>query len=100
MQMVFFPVDESIINHYHGKQIWLLRIRDNINKDFRIEGSFKRDTATMKAFITLYVEKGNHIITDAWAAYDFLDNFNSLYIHHKYPWPPRFWIGTRINFTC
>ena len=38
----------------------------------------------MEAFITKHVEKGNHIITDGWMSYDFLDNFNSGYIRHKY----------------
>lgn len=38
----------------------------------------------MEAFITKHVEKGNHIITDGWVSYDFLDNFNSGYIRHKH----------------
>ena len=80
----YYSVDESLINHYQGHQVWLLGIRDNNNKDFRVEGSFKRDTRTMEAFITNYVEKGNHIVTDGWEAYDFLDKFNSGYIRHKH----------------
>ena len=46
--------------------------------------SFNRDTTTLEAFITQIVEKGNHIIADAWTAYDFLDNFNSRYIRYKH----------------
>ncbi len=49
---------------------------DNITKDFRVEGSFNRDTITKKTFITQYIEKSNYIVTDAWTAYDFLDNPN------------------------
>jgi hypothetical protein len=80
----YYGVDESLINHYKGHQVWLLGTRDNNNNDFRVEGSFNRDTANMEAFITKHVEKGNHIITDGWVSYDFLDNFNSGYICHKH----------------
>lgn len=38
----------------------------------------------MEAFITKHVEKGNHIITDGWVSYNFLDNINSGYIRHKH----------------
>lgn len=32
-----FSVDESLINHYQGRQFRLLGICDNISKNFRIE---------------------------------------------------------------
>ena len=36
----YFSVDESLINHYKGKKVWLLGISDNLSKDFRIEASY------------------------------------------------------------
>ena len=36
----YFSADESLINHYKGRQIWLLGICDNITKNFRIETSY------------------------------------------------------------
>ena len=36
----YYSIDESLINHYHAKQVWLLVITDNINKDFRVECTF------------------------------------------------------------
>jgi len=46
----FFSVDESLINHYNGKQVWLFGICDNIAKDFRLEESYNRNSATLKEF--------------------------------------------------
>ena len=57
---------------------------DYITKDFRVKGSFNKDTETMKAFITQKTDKGNHIVTNAWAAYNFLDNSNYSYIRYKH----------------
>lgn len=48
------------------QQVWLLGMTDNINKDFRVKSSFNRDTETMKAFITQYIDKDNQIVTNAW----------------------------------
>ena len=38
-----FSVDELLISHYKGRQIWLLGICDNLDKNFSIEASFSRD---------------------------------------------------------
>ena len=81
---LYYSGDESLINHYNGKQMWLLGIKDYLNEDFRIEGVFMRDTKPMKIFITQNVEKGNHIVIYGWSAYDFLDAPNSGYIRHKH----------------
>ena len=69
---LYYSIDESLINHYHGKQVWILGVTDNFNKVFRVEGSFNRDTETMKAFITQYIDKGNYIVTNFWKAYAFV----------------------------
>ena len=39
----YFSVDESLFTHLNLKQIWILGIIDNAKKEFRLEGSFKRD---------------------------------------------------------
>ena len=75
----YYSADESLINHYNGKQIWLLGICDNNTKEFRIEASYDRDAETLKEFITSFVKKGNNIITDGWAGYSFLDEPGSGY---------------------
>ena len=54
----YFSIDESLISHLGGKQVWFLGIIDNSEKDFRLEAPFKRDESTNKAFITKFVEKG------------------------------------------
>ena len=62
-----------MINHYDGKQIWLLGICDNNTKEFHIEAAYNRNMNTLREFITSFVKKGNNIITDGWPAYSFLD---------------------------
>ena len=47
----FFSMDESLINHKNGRQIWLLGVINNQNKNFRIEGTFNRDTTAISKFI-------------------------------------------------
>ena len=63
--MDFFSVDESLFVHSNNKQVWIFGIIDNTNKDFRLDGTFNRDTASLKNFISKYVKTGNTIITDS-----------------------------------
>ena len=67
-----------------GIQICFLGIIDTESKDFRIEPVLNRDAETLKQFITRYVAKGNFIITDGWAGYDFLDINDSGYTRKKH----------------
>ncbi len=60
----YFSFDESLINHINGRQIYLIELTDNITKEFRYEFVENRDTNILKYFITSYVNKGNHIVTD------------------------------------
>ena len=80
----YYSVDESLINHYNGKQVWLIGICNNITKDFRIEASYKRDTEVLKEFINMYAEKNSFIITDVWPGYGFLDEQGSGYTRIKH----------------
>ena len=77
----FFSMDESLINHKKGRQIWLLGVINNQSKEFRIEGTFNRDASTIAKFIQNYIEKGNTIVFDMWAGFHFLDDANSGYTH-------------------
>ena len=42
-------------------------------KNFRIAPTIERDSSSLKAFIIKHIERGNHILTDGWNGYDFLD---------------------------
>ena len=46
-----FSADESLINHNNHRQIWLLGIINNRNKQFRIVGTLSRDGTTLKKSI-------------------------------------------------
>ena len=52
----FFSIDESLITHRNGKQIWLLGIINNSTKDFRIEGTYERTTDCIQKFICFNVK--------------------------------------------
>ena len=80
----FFSIDESLICHKDGKQLWLLGAVNNNTKSFRIEATFSRDTETIKKFINKFIEKGNTIITDHLMSYNYLDAAISWYNHIKH----------------
>lgn len=53
---------------------------NNQNKnEFRLEAILKRDSNTIKKFVTNYIGKGNTIVIDGWGGYVFLDFANSGY---------------------
>ena len=78
----YFSIDESLFAHKNGKQIWLLGIINNSTKDFRIEGTYERTTDCIQKFICFNLKKGNNIITDGFASYNFLDRIDSGYTHN------------------
>ena len=80
----YFSVDESLINHIDGKQVWLLGIIDNSSKDFHLEAVFNRDAITIKSFISKNVEIGNNIVSDCYSLYNYLDNNNVGYNHIRH----------------
>ena len=47
----FYSADESLITHHNYKQIWLLEVINNSTKNFRIVGSYNRDSFTLSRFI-------------------------------------------------
>ena len=57
---------------------------NNTNKNFRIVGSFNRDSLTSSRFIKKFVRTGNQIVTDSWGGYNWLDSADSGYEHIKY----------------
>ena len=60
-------------------------IIDNTNKYFRLDGTFNRDTASLKNFISKNAKTGNTIISDySWRAYNFIGENDSGHIHIQY----------------
>ena len=55
-------------------------ICDNVAKDFRLEASYNKNSATLKEFITSNVDVGNELVTDCWNGHAFLDLPNSGYL--------------------
>ena len=73
-------MDKSLFCHRNRKAVWLLGAVDNISKDFRIEGSYERDSNKLRKFITSHIAEGNNIIMDGWSWYNFLGEPSSGYI--------------------
>ena len=58
---------------------------NNQNKnEFRLEAILKRDSNTIKRFVTNYIGKGNTIATYGWGGYVILDHVNSGYSHETH----------------
>ena len=80
----YYSVDECNIITIKDTHVWLLGIIDNETKDFRIEPTLSRDSATLKNFINKYIPTGNYIVTDGWRGYDFLEAPDSGYRRFKH----------------
>lgn len=68
----------------NNAQIRIVGITNNNTKDFRLEGVLVRDSNTLEKFVTKFVPKGTHIVTDGWAGYNFINSPNSGYAHLSY----------------
>ena len=64
--------------------MWVIGIIKTTSKKIRVEITFNRNESTIKKIINAHIKTGNHIISDAWAAYNWLDNPFSGYIHSKH----------------
>ena len=77
-----YAIDENLFVTINNNQKWIVGIINTISKKLRLEITELRNTETMKKIISTHVKKGNIIVSDAWAAYSWLDDMNSGYIHH------------------
>ena len=59
-----YNTDDSLFAHSKNRQVQILGIIDNTNKYFRLDGTFNRDTASLKNFISKNAKTGNTIISD------------------------------------
>ena len=80
----YFEIDEYNILNIGNTHIWFLGIIDTENKNFRLSPTFSRDGDNLNNFISKHIEQGNHIITEGWAGYDFLERPNSGYQRIKH----------------
>lgn len=64
--------------HYrkNGMQIWVIGEINTFTKEFRIEPIKRRNSESIKIFISSYIDKGNHIIWDGWAGYNLNDHMD------------------------
>jgi transposase-like protein len=74
-------VDESLFVHINNQQLWVVGIINNNSREIRLEIVENRSAETMKKIITTLIPKGNRIITDAAACYNWLNDPDSGYEH-------------------
>lgn len=67
-----------------GKNLWVLGLRDNDTKEFKVVVAKTLDENIIKTFIKRFIPAGNNIVSDGWASYDWLDEVNSGYSHFKH----------------
>ncbi len=79
----YFAADEPLLGHPANIQIWILGIIETSTKKFHIEGTFQRNTDTLKKFISKFVKSGNTIIIYNWAGCNYLCREDSCYINIK-----------------
>ena len=72
-------IDEGLFTQERNCQIWVLVLINNETKDICMEIVQNRNQDTLKAIIEKYVKKGNIIISDSWAGYNFLNSIDSGY---------------------
>lgn len=80
----YFSVEEILFAHKNGKQVWILGCINNYTKEFRLVGTYNRDTCSLEKFIRKYIPTGNYVITEGWSEYNFLERINSCYIRIKH----------------
>ena len=74
-------LDESLIIHDNGSQIWLAGCIDTSTKAVRIDVIPSRTSENIKIFVQNHILPGSHITHDGWAGYGFLDNkFSLVYV--------------------
>ena len=80
--MEAFAIDELLFVHLDNQQLWVIGIINTITKKFRLELSFTRNATVLKTIIQKHIKRGNVIVSDAWAGYNWLSEAQYGYVHH------------------
>ena len=74
-------IDETLINHQDGKQIWLVGGIDTTTKNVRSDAISERNSNNLKIFVFNHINPGTNITHDGWSGYNFLDGDDSVWTH-------------------
>ena len=70
-------IDESLFTLLkEGLQVWILGIINNRTKNFILQTTTRRVAENLKSFVKEYIKKGNIIVHDGQASYNFIENSN------------------------
>ena len=64
-------LDETLIMHEGGTQIWLVGAIDTTNKAIRLDIMSSRTSENLKIFVQNNIIPGTNIRHDRWAGYNF-----------------------------
>ena len=77
-------IDETLITHSNGNQIWLIGAIDTTNHNIRLDVLPDRNSENIKIFITNHIIPGTNITHDGWLGYNCLDDDDSVWTHETH----------------
>ena len=77
-------IDETLITHDDGNQIWLCGAIDTTNKNIRLDVLPQRNSENIKIFIKNHVIPGTNVTHDGWGGYICLDDNDSVWTHETH----------------
>ena len=67
-------IDETLITHNDGEQIWLVGAIHTTKKAIRLDVMKERNSTNLKIFVQNHIAPGTNITHDGWNGYNFLDH--------------------------
>lgn len=79
-------IDEFLITHSNGEQIWLVRATGTTNHNVRLDVFPKRNrnSENIKNCITNHIIPGTNLTDDGWLGYNCLDDDDSVWTHENH----------------
>ena len=77
-------IDETLITHKDGKQVWIVGAIDTTTKNVRLDYLPERNGHNLKIFVNNHILPGTNLTHDGWQGYNFLDNEDSVWTHETH----------------
>lgn len=77
-------LDETLITHCGGEQVWLIGAINTINKNIRLDILPSRDVNILKIFVKNHIIPDTNITKEGWVGYTFLHDDDSVWTHKSH----------------
>ena len=74
-------IEESLITHGNGNQVWLCRATDTRHKHIRLDVLPARNSDNLKTFVKNHITRGSNITHEGWFGCSFSDDEDSVWTH-------------------